>query len=160
MPSGLPVTKVTADGFATGIAKFLALTRTARSPWGERRGLGPVWPDTFDNYLKVMRELRLKLGRDLGLIDDAAWKFLWVVDFPMFERDEDAGRWKAIHHPFTSPMPGEESKLASTPGDRISAGYDLVCNGSELLVVPCGSTTRPSKPRSLNSLGLTETPQN
>ena len=79
-----------------------------------------------------MGELRLKLGRDLGLIDDAAWKFLWVVDFPMFERDEDAGRWKAIHHPFTSPMPGEESKLESAPGDCISAGYDLVCNGSEI----------------------------
>ncbi|MEC7129584.1 MAG: amino acid--tRNA ligase-related protein, partial [Planctomycetota bacterium] len=131
---GLPVTKVTADGFATGIAKFLAPhADRVREALGAKDGdLVLFGADTFDTCLKVMGELRLKLGRDLGLIDDAAWKFLWVVDFPMFERDEDAGRWKAIHHPFTSPMPGEESKLASTPGDCISAGYDLVCNGSEI----------------------------
>lgn len=131
---GLPVTKVTADGFATGIAKFLAPhAERVREALGAQDGdLVLFGADTFETCLKAMGELRLKLGRDLGLIDDAAWKFLWVVDFPMFERDEEAGRWKAIHHPFTSPMPGEESKLETAPGDSISAGYDLVCNGSEI----------------------------
>ena len=93
--------------------------------------------DEWLNACEILGKIRLYCAEKLSEIGKMTiptdqFNFLWVVDFPMFERDEDAGRWKAIHHPFTSPMPGEESKLESAPGDCISAGYDLVCNGSEI----------------------------
>ena len=101
-----------------------------RNPWGTRRGLGPVWADTFETCLKVMGELRLKLGRDLGLIDDAAWKFLWVVDFPMFERDEEPVVGKHPP-PLHQPHAGEESKLErllAIPSRRLRLGLQRVRN--------------------------------
>jgi aspartyl-tRNA synthetase len=79
-----------------------------------------------------MGELRLKLGRDLQLIDDTKWKFLWVIDFPMFDWDDEGKRWVAMHHPFTSPNPDQFHLLESDPGGCLSAGYDLVVNGSEI----------------------------
>jgi aspartyl-tRNA synthetase len=57
---------------------------------------------------------------------------LWIVDFPMFDYDEEKGRWNALHHPFTAPMPDELARLESEPGECVSAAYDLVCNGSEI----------------------------
>ena len=57
---------------------------------------------------------------------------MWVVDFPMFELDEANNRWVALHHPFTAPKPGQEGLLETDPGHCISAGYDLVVNGSEI----------------------------
>ncbi|MBS0376219.1 MAG: aspartate--tRNA ligase [Proteobacteria bacterium] len=75
--------------------------------------------------------LRLKLGADLKLVANA-WRPLWVVDFPMFERDEDAGRWVAMHHPFTSPVNEDAAALAADPGAAIAKAYDCVLNGSEI----------------------------
>jgi aspartyl-tRNA synthetase len=78
-----------------------------------------------------MGALRLKLGADRGLIANA-WRPLWVVDFPMFERDEQAGRWAAMHHPFTSPVNEDPAALAASPGEAIAKAYDCVLNGSEI----------------------------
>jgi aspartyl-tRNA synthetase len=80
--------------------------------------------------------LRVKIGHsDFGkkadLFDDA-WRPLWVIDFPMFEHDEESGRWNATHHPFTAPKDGHEDMLETNPGACLSKAYDMVLNGWEL----------------------------
>jgi aspartyl-tRNA synthetase len=75
--------------------------------------------------------LRIKIGHQHGHAE-AAWKPLWVVDFPMFERDEEENRWQALHHPFTSPADGHDDLLESDPGKALSKAYDMVLNGSEI----------------------------
>jgi aspartyl-tRNA synthetase len=75
--------------------------------------------------------LRLKVGQDLKMVG-AGWQPLWVVDFPMFEWDEDAKRWQAMHHPFTSPANLDGAALTASPGSAIAKAYDMVLNGSEI----------------------------
>ena len=75
--------------------------------------------------------LRVKIGHERGFAVNE-WKPLWVVDFPMFEYDDQADRWVALHHPFTAPMLGHEDLLASDPGQALSRAYDLVLNGWEV----------------------------
>jgi aspartyl-tRNA synthetase len=131
---GVPVTKVGAEGFETGIARFLEpVAAELRERVGASEGdLIVFGADTWSIVTRALGELRLRIARDRDLIPAGQWKFVWVVDFPMFEWDEEAGRWVALHHPFTAPMPGQEPLLESDPGGCISAGYDLVCNGSEI----------------------------
>jgi aspartyl-tRNA synthetase len=85
---------------------------------------------------KVVNEalgaLRLKVGHDKGHVDGRAWAPLWVVDFPMFEHDEENDRWVALHHPFTSPKDGHEDLLTTDPGAALSKAYDMVLNGWEV----------------------------
>jgi aspartyl-tRNA synthetase len=85
---------------------------------------------------KVVNEalgaLRTKVGHDKGHVDGRAWAPLWVVDFPMFEHDEEADRWVALHHPFTAPKEGHEDMLATNPGACLSKAYDMVLNGWEV----------------------------
>ncbi len=85
---------------------------------------------------KVVNEalgaLRVKVGHEKGHVDGRAWAPLWVVDFPMFEHDEEAGRWNALHHPFTAPKDGHEDLLATDPGACLSKAYDMVINGWEV----------------------------
>jgi len=78
-----------------------------------------------------MGALRVRLGQDLGLLEDQ-WRPLWVVDFPMFEWDEPAQRWVALHHPFTSPKEDPLDALDGDPGALLSRAYDLVLNGTEV----------------------------
>ena len=75
--------------------------------------------------------LRIKLGHDRGLVE-AGWRFLWVVDFPMFEHDERENRWNALHHPFTAPATDNPDELQADPGGMLSRAYDMVLNGTEL----------------------------
>jgi len=72
-----------------------------------------------------------EFGRAHGLFEDR-WAPLWVVDFPMFELDEEAGRWNAVHHPFTSPKDGHEDLMDTDPGACVAKAYDMVLNGWEL----------------------------
>lgn len=85
---------------------------------------------------KVVNEalgaLRAKIGHEKGHVDGRAWAPLWVVDFPMFEHDEEADRWVALHHPFTSPKDGHEDLLEAKPGAALSKAYDMVLNGWEV----------------------------
>ncbi len=85
---------------------------------------------------KVVNEalgaLRTKVGHEKGHVDGRAWAPLWVVDFPMFEHDEENDRWVALHHPFTSPKDGHEDLLTSNPGACLSKAYDMVLNGWEV----------------------------
>ena len=80
---------------------------------------------------EALGALRVRLGEDRGLMEDA-WKPLWVVDFPMFEWDEDDERWLSLHHPFTSPKEDHLALLESDPGACHSRAYDMVLNGTEV----------------------------
>ncbi len=75
--------------------------------------------------------LRLKIGNDLGL-SASGWRALWVVDWPMFEFDDESQRWVSLHHPFTAPKPFDADALRADPGATLSQGYDIVLNGVEL----------------------------
>jgi len=75
--------------------------------------------------------LRVKVGHDLNMIE-TEWAPMWVVDFPMFERDEDSGRWTSLHHPFTAPKVDQVEALKTNPGDVLSRAYDMVLNGTEI----------------------------
>ncbi|MSR28159.1 MAG: aspartate--tRNA ligase [Phycisphaerales bacterium] len=131
---GVPVVKYTAQGFESGIAKFLG---PIADELAARLSLVPgdmvlFAADTWEIATKALGELRLRLAADLKLIPPGKWEFLWVVDFPMFDWDAEGNRWVALHHPFTSPNPDQFGILESDPGACLSAGYDLVLNGSEI----------------------------
>ncbi|HWB57406.1 MAG TPA: aspartate--tRNA ligase, partial [Gaiellaceae bacterium] len=113
------------------IAKFLSATEleALRSGPGTTLLFGAGEPAVVS---RVLGALRLLVGDELGLVDEAAWRPLWVVDFPMFDWDDDEQAWKANHHPFTSPTPESEPLLDTDPGAAVAQAYDLVVNGVEL----------------------------
>jgi aspartyl-tRNA synthetase len=80
---------------------------------------------------EVLGALRVHLGRELGLAEPRD-ELLWVLDFPLFKRDEDTGGWTFMHHPFTGPLPGDEELIDTDPGRALSQHYDLIWNGWEL----------------------------
>ncbi len=80
---------------------------------------------------RVLGGMRTHLGRELELASDSE-QFHWVIDFPLFERDEDTGNWTFLHHPFTAPIAGHEGRVADDPGNALSQHYDLIWNGWEL----------------------------
>jgi aspartyl-tRNA synthetase len=75
--------------------------------------------------------LRVRLGEERGLVAEG-WQPLWVVDFPMFERDRQTQRWTSLHHPFTAPSVDDPAALTEAPGKVLSRAYDMVLNGSEI----------------------------
>ncbi|KXW56117.1 aspartate--tRNA ligase [Ferrovum sp. PN-J185] len=79
----------------------------------------------------AMGALRLKIGHERGL-SQGGWRPLWVVDFPMFEYDDEENRWVALHHPFTAPKDGHEDFLTTDPGQALAKAYDVVLNGWEI----------------------------
>jgi aspartyl-tRNA synthetase len=101
----------------------------------------PIWSEKLDWCLgadrgKVVNDamgaLRLRVGHEKGHLDGRAWAPLWVVDFPMFEFDEESKGWTAMHHPFTAPKDGHEDFLGTEPGKALAKAYDMVLNGSEI----------------------------
>jgi aspartyl-tRNA synthetase len=115
---------------AMGLAKFLSED--------ELKALHPEPGETVlfvadeeATVSRVLGGLRLHLARELDLAETGEHMFHWVVDFPMFERDEDTGQWTFLHHPFTAPMPGHD-QFESDPGAALSQHYDLIWNGWEL----------------------------
>ncbi|MDP9395053.1 MAG: aspartate--tRNA ligase [Actinomycetota bacterium] len=81
--------------------------------------------------LPLLGAARLEVGRRCGLVDSDAWRFVWVVDAPMFEEDGEGG-WTAVHHPFTSPNADWADRFAEDPGNALAYAYDIVCNGNEI----------------------------
>jgi aspartyl-tRNA synthetase len=75
--------------------------------------------------------LRVKIGHEKGFVEKG-WRPAWVIDFPMFEFDQDGNRWAAMHHPFTAPKDGHEDYLASDPSQALAKAYDMVLNGWEI----------------------------
>lgn len=100
--------------------------------------------DTYAIATKVMGELRQQVARDMGMLpkpgaEGGPWDFLWVVDFPMFEKNKDTGKWVAMHHPFTSPRDDQMQAFVNADENDdhliesiVSAGYDIVLNGQEI----------------------------
>ena len=88
--------------------------------------------DTWEGTSRVLGHLRLHLGRELGLVDDDAFTFLWVTDFPMFGWDDEEGRWGAIHHPFTRPTDEWRDRFDEDPEHALAYAYDIIVNGNEL----------------------------
>ena len=88
--------------------------------------------DSADVSATSLGRLRSHLGRQLGLIDDRVHAFCWVLDFPMYEWDDENDRWEAMHHPFTSPMDEDLTLLDTDPGSVRAKAYDLVLDGLEL----------------------------
>jgi aspartyl-tRNA synthetase len=80
---------------------------------------------------ELLGAARLEIGRRRGLIDESAWRFVWIVDWPMFEPDGEGG-WTAVHHPFTAPTPEWAERFAEEPGRALARAYDIVVNGVEL----------------------------
>jgi aspartyl-tRNA synthetase len=80
---------------------------------------------------ETLGTLRVRIGHELGLAS-SGWAPLWVVDFPMFEWDDKADRWSALHHPFTAPHEDDPAELMRNPGIALSRAYDMVLNGTEL----------------------------
>ncbi|MEQ9094964.1 MAG: aspartate--tRNA ligase [Phycisphaerales bacterium] len=142
---GAPVTKVVATdhgvGFETGIARFIEpitgeLAARLKLEPGDTVIFGA---DAYNTCSKALGELRQKVAKDLELINKDQWAFLWVVDFPMFEYDDETKRYYALHHPFTAPRADQaDTLLSASPEDKqtllgvLSDGYDMVCNGSEV----------------------------
>ena len=88
--------------------------------------------DSEDAANKALGPLRCKLARDLELYDPNRFEFVWIVDFPLFEWNEEQGRYDSLHHPFTSPIEEDLGKLETDPGNICSQAYDIVVNGSEI----------------------------
>jgi aspartyl-tRNA synthetase len=88
--------------------------------------------DTPAMVERVLGALRLQLGEELALVDGSRDEFLWVLDFPLFEKDEETGQWTFVHHPFTGAIEGHEELIESDPANALSNAYDLVWNGWEL----------------------------
>lgn len=148
---GVAVVKVIKgeDGGAkldTGIAKFLEPVKGAfLEATGAQIGDTVLFAaDTYAVATKAIGELRQKVARDMGMVpkpgaEGGPWNFLWVVDFPMFEKNKETGKWVAMHHPFTSPRDDQmrafldaDVEDEDTIEGIVSAGYDIVLNGQEI----------------------------
>ncbi len=122
------------DGIQSSFSKFLDAGRLAEllalaAATGDDLLLFAAGPAATVNI--ALGQVRLKVARDRGLLA-AGWRPLWVVDFPMFEWDGAAGRWSALHHPFTAPAIDDPAHLAAAPGEALSRAYDMVLNGTEI----------------------------
>ncbi|WP_018720278.1 aspartate--tRNA ligase [Salinispora fenicalii] len=142
---GLAYVLVGRDGtLGGGIAKNLAeaeregLVKAVGANPGDCIFFGAGEPDQSRSLLGAVR---VEIGRRAGLIDENAWSFVWVVDFPMFESTASlgandvavgGGRWTALHHAFTSPKPEWADRFEDDPGNALAYAYDIVCNGAEI----------------------------
>jgi aspartyl-tRNA synthetase len=122
------------EGLQSPILKFLpdAVVSAIMERTGARSGdLVFFGADKARVVNDALGALRVRLGEDRGLMA-AGWQPLWVVDFPMFERDRQTQQWTSLHHPFTAPSIDDPAALGSAPGEVLSRAYDMVLNGSEI----------------------------
>lgn len=133
---GMMWVKFEADGsIKSSVSKFYS--EDELRAWGERGGAKPgdlmlILCGQTMRTRKQLCELRLEMGSRLGLRDPQKFSCLWVVDFPLFEWDDETQRYYAMHHPFTSPNPEDIDKLDSDTGAVRATAYDMVVNGNEL----------------------------
>lgn len=132
---GLAWLKAEEDGLKGPISKFITEEEAAGINSALEVEAGDLLLFVADKRSVVadaLGALRLKLGKELGLIDQSKFNFLWVTDWPLLEYDEDAGRYFAAHHPFTMPVREDLPLLETNPGEVRAQAYDLVLNGYEL----------------------------
>ena len=122
------------DGLQSPILKFLpdeVITAIVERTGIENGDLVFFGADRARVVNDALGALRVRLGHDRNLVS-GDWEPVWVVDFPMFERDEKSNRWMALHHPFTAPNTDDIAQLEANPGETLSRAYDMVLNGTEL----------------------------
>ncbi len=133
---GLAYLCIGEDGsYKSSFAKFMTeeqLKALVAAMEGENEDLLLFAADKNDIVWSVLGALRLELGRQMGLIDENRFNFLWVTEFPLLEWSEEENRFVAKHHPFTMPMDEDLPKLDSAPGSVRAKAYDIVLNGVEL----------------------------
>jgi len=132
---GLAWIKVLPDGLQSPIVKFFSegeMNRILERLEAEPGDILFFVADKPEVVNAALSNLRLKLGKMAGLIDENKINVLWVVDFPMFEWNEDEDRWEALHHPFTSPKEEDVDKILEDPGSVRARAYDMVLNGVEI----------------------------
>lgn len=132
---GLAWIKIRDNEWQSPIAKFLS--QTEREKLTEELALKPgdiVFFQAGDPAVvnAALGNLRVQLAKQLNLVPENQYKFLWVTEFPLYEYDEDEKRYVACHHPFTAPRPGDLEKMLSEPGNTLARAYDLVLNGNEV----------------------------
>jgi aspartyl-tRNA synthetase len=128
------VTQVNETGLQSPIVKFLpenVLAEILKRTGAENGDLIFFAADKAKVVNDSLGALRVKIGHERGL-SVGGWKPLWVVDFPMFEYDDEDKRWVALHHPFTAPKAGHESFVENDPGQALARAYDVVMNGWEI----------------------------
>ncbi|MGL4853633.1 MAG: aspartate--tRNA ligase, partial [Lentisphaeria bacterium] len=133
---GLAWIKVESDGeVKTQIAKFLTpeqLANLVKASGAENNDVILIVADKKATVADTLGRLRLEIAEQLKLIPENVYNFLWVVDFPLLDFDEESNRWNAVHHPFTSAYPEDIEKLSSDPGNVRARAYDVILNGCEL----------------------------
>ena len=132
---GLAWIAYTDEGLKSPITKFFSdetINKMTAAAQAETGDLLLFVADKPKVVAAALGQLRLEMARRLNLIDPDKLSFLWVVDFPMFEYDEEDKRWAAMHHPFTSPRDEDVQYLGSEPGKIKAKAYDMVLNGIEL----------------------------
>ena len=132
---GLAWIKVTEEGFTGPIAKFFEgqIVEDIKNATGAEPGdLLLFVADDASVVAASLGALRSKLGKDLGLIDESQFAFLWITDWPLLEWDEDEKRYTAAHHPFTRPFDEDIELMDTNPGAVRAQAYDIVLNGYEL----------------------------
>ncbi|MQS22935.1 aspartate--tRNA ligase, partial [Escherichia coli] len=132
---GLAWVKVVEDGLTGPIGRFFEAenVETLLTLTGAEAGdLVMFVADKPNVVAQSLGALRVKLAKELGLIDETKLNFLWVTDWPLLEYDEDAKRYVAAHHPFTSPKEADIAKLGTAPEEAEANAYDIVLNGYEL----------------------------
>ncbi len=148
-----------ADGPKGSVAKSLKpgeLSEITRITQAKEGDLACICADRDSTACKALGELRLEFRDRLKLAPPDLLAFAWIIDFPMFEWDEDEKRWSFVHHPFTSPREEHLDKLESDPGSVMSDAYDLVCNGIELSSGSIRIHRRDVQERIFKCLGLSE----
>jgi aspartyl-tRNA synthetase len=129
------ITKLNEEGLQSPIVKNIhatALQAVIDRTGAQNGDLVFFGADKIKVVNEALGALRAKVGHEKGHVDGRSWAPLWVVDFPMFEHDEEADRWVALHHPFTAPKDGHEDLLTTNPGAALSKAYDMVLNGWEV----------------------------
>ena len=156
---GLAWITYTEEGIKSPIAKFFSediLANIKATMNAEAGDLVFIIADKPSVVAHALGELRLEMGRRRNLIDPDKLSFLWVVDFPMFEYNEDEKRWVAMHHPFTSPRDEDVQYLESDPGRIKAKAYDMVLNGTEIGGGSLRIYNRELQSRVFKAIGLSE----
>lgn len=157
--SGMIWMKLTKDGWSSSVNKFYDADALAKigEVFGAAEGdLILIVADRDKVVFDSLGFLRRHLAGELGLLDDNDFKFLWVTDFPLFEYDEEEGRYQAMHHPFTSPKDEDIDKVESDPGNAHAKAYDIVLNGVELGGGSIRIHDRDLQSMMFRALGLTD----
>ena len=155
---GLAWLKVEEDGLKGPIAKFMgeateAIVAKTNAEVGDILLFGA---DTKEIVAATLGAIRTRLGKELGLIDETKFNFLWITEWPQFEYSAEEGRYVSAHHPFTMPKAEDIERLSTDPASVYAEAYDIVLNGYELGGGSIRIHTREIQEKVLETLGFTK----